>query len=261
MNGKWIIALTAVGAFTATAGAVSPAAAAQQGTLDLFNAVPAPVVRTLAPELPVTQTTTDPITGSSSTVTVGSKPVSGLLDIYDGKKLIANNVKPGAFKSLKLSVGAHTINVYADGYEPGTGTTLISIRDVKVNTGPTPTLALRLNRTGTKMSSQTFANAPAVSPGGGNGWLVVRNLAATGPLDVTVNSKQLFADLANGRQAVSALPANQYTVAFRGGPGKKKVLAKATGVKVAPTKAAIVYVWGSAAAGVVKASVQTTTIN
>ena len=228
-----------------------PAAAANNGQLTFVAGVPVAQVRQVAlavnpPPAPVDPTKPAP----------APPALSGLLDIYNGTNLIANDVRAGAVVTVRVPTGNRTINVYADGQVPGTSRALLTKSGVQVNATVVQTMAIGLNRGGRALRAEVFRNQFPIAPGAGNAWLVVRNIAATAAVDVRVGGQVSFRGLQNSQQAVITRQPGAAAIRIMGGSGRNTTLARNDNFTVRGGRVNILYIWGSETAGNVRLTTQ-----
>jgi len=228
-----------------------PAAASSNGQVTFMAGVPVAQVRQIALAVNPPPVSEDPTQPAPTPPTL-----SGLLDIYNGSNLIANNVRAGELVTVRVPTGNRTINVYADGQVPGTSRALLTKSGVQVNTSVVQTMAIGLNRGGRALRAEVFRNQFPIAPGAGNAWLVVRNIAATAAVDVRVGGQVAFRGLQNAQQAVITRAPGAAAIRIMGGSGRNTTLARNDNFTVRGGRVNILYIWGSETAGNVRLSTQ-----
>lgn len=228
-----------------------PAAAANNGQLTFVAGVPVAQVRQIALEVNPPPAPEDPTTPAPA-----PPALSGLLDVYSGTTLIADDVRAGTVTTVRLPTGNRTINVYADGQVPGTSRALLTKSGVQVTATVVQTMAVGLNRGGRALRAEVFRNQFPIAPGAGNAWLVVRNIASTAAVDVRVGGQVAFRGLQNAQQAVITRQPGAAAIRVMGGSGRNTTLARNDNFTVRGGRVNILYIWGSEAADNVRLTTQ-----
>jgi hypothetical protein len=237
------VALLAVGS--------GPAAASNNGQITFLAGVPVGQVRQIAASVNPPPVSEDPTKPAPTPPTL-----SGLLDIYNGTNLIANDVRAGTLVTVRVPTGNRTINVYADGQVPGTSRALLTKSGVQVNATVVQTMAIGLNRGGGALRAEVFRNQFPVAPGAGNAWVVFRNIGAMAAVDVRLGGQVAFRGLQNSQQAINAWIPGAAAIRVLGGSGRNTTLVRNDNYSVRGGRVNIVYVWGSENAGNVRLTTQ-----
>jgi hypothetical protein len=231
--------------------ASGPASASSNGQVTFLSGVPVAQVRQIANSVNPPPAPVDPAKPAPAPPTL-----SGLLDIYNGTNLIANDVRAGTLVTVRVPTGNRTINVYADGQVPGTSRALLTKSGVQVNTTVVQTMAIGLNRGGGALRAEVFRNQFPLAPGAGNAWLVARNIGATAAVDVRVGGQVAFRGLQNSQRAVITRQPGAAAIRIMGGSGRNTTLARNDNFTVRGGRVNIIYIWGSESAGNVRLTTQ-----
>lgn len=228
-----------------------PAAAANNGQITFLAGVPVGQVRQIAASVNPPPEPEDPTQPAPAPPTL-----SGLLDIYNGANLIANDVRAGTLVTVRVPTGNRTINVYADGQVPGTSRALLTKSGVQVSSTVIQTMAIGLNRGGRALRAEVFRNQFPVAPGAGNAWVVFRNIGATAAVDVRLGGQVAFRGLQNAQQAINAWLPGSAAIRVLGGSNRNTTLVRNDNYSVRGGRVNIVYIWGSESAGNVRLTTQ-----
>jgi hypothetical protein len=207
--------------------------------------------------------------GEDATVSVLHAIPAGLgadvVDVYAGGTLIVDDLTPGTLKTAKLPGGTYAFTVLQDGRTPAGGTPLLSAAQTKVPSGANVTVTANLDAAG-RPALNYFTNDTS-TVGRGMGRLTVRHIAFAPALDVRNAGRVLFTALRNPRQADAGLNAGRFapyaTVA-----GTRDVVLRPTPITITNKPGTsdmgtntIVYLWGSAVDGSLRAAVQNVRID
>ncbi len=189
----------------------------------------------------------------------------GVVDVYAGRTLLADNLAPGQLTTVKVPGGTYNVVVLPNGGSPGTTAPLLSAPRTRVPAGANMTFTANLTAAG-KPALNVFTN-DTTTVGRGKGRLTVRHIAAAPPVDVRTSGSVLLADLRNPRQANAGLNAGNYRLDVVLAGTRKVVLGPTTvTIRNKPGTGdmgtnTIVYVWGSAVDGSLKQAVQNVRID
>ena len=188
-----------------------------------------------------------------------------VIDVYAGRALIIDDLTPGALKTVKLPGGSYALTVLPDGRTPGGAAPLLRASQIKVPSGANVTITANLDAAG-RPDLNAFTNDTS-TVGRGMGRLTVRHIAFAPALDMRNAGRSLFTDLRNSRQADVGLNAGRFapyaTIA-----GTRDVVLRPTPITIINKPGTsdmgtntIVYLWGSAADGSLRAAVQNVRID
>ena len=189
----------------------------------------------------------------------------GVVDVYAGRTLLVDNLTPGKLRTVKVPGGTYNVVVLPNGGSPGTTTPLLSAPRTRVPSGANLTITANLTAAG-KPALNVFTN-DTTTVGRGKGRLTVRHIAAAPPVDVRTSGSVLLAGVRNARQANVGLNAGTYRINVVLAGTRKAVLSPSTvTIRNRPGTGdmgtnTIVYVWGSAADGSLKRTVQNVRID
>ena len=207
--------------------------------------------------------------GEDATVSVLHAIPAGLgadvVDVYVGRALIINDLTPGTLKTVKLAGGTYALTVLPDGRELGTAAPLLRAPQTKVPAGANVTVTANLDAAGRPVLN-AFTNDTS-TVGRGMGRLTVRHIAFAPAVDLRSAGRILFTDLRNPRQADLGLNAGRFapyaTIA-----GTRDVVLRPTPITITNKPGtsdmgtnSIVYLWGSAVDGSLRAVVQNVRID
>lgn len=185
---------------------------------------------------------------------------AGLVDVFVGRTLAADDMKPGSVASIRLTPGTYNVTVYADGTSPGSGTALLSEPRFRVAGSPNQTLAIGLGTTG-RPAMTVFAN-DTTTAGNGKGRLTVRHVAQAPRVDVRANGRILFSGLRNSAGLSASLLAGTYRTDAVLPGGRRAVggpipvtIKNQPGTQDMGTNT-IVYIWGRMDQGPLQLTVQ-----
>lgn len=188
-----------------------------------------------------------------------------VIDVYAGRALIIDDLTPGALKTVKLPGGSYALTVLPDGRTPGGAAPLLRASQIKVPSGANVTITANLDAAG-RPDLNAFTNDTS-TVGRGKGRLTVRHIAFAPALDMRSAGRGLFTNLRNSRQADVGLNAGRFapyaTIA-----GTRDVVLRPTPITITNKPGTsdmgnntIVYLWGSAADGSLRAVVQNVRID
>ena len=207
--------------------------------------------------------------GEDATVSVLHAIPPGLgadvVDVYAGRALIIDDLTPGALKTVKLPGGTYALTVLPDGRALGSAAPLLRAPQTKVPAGANVTITANLDAAG-RPALNAFTNDTS-TVGRGMGRLTVRHIAFASALDMRNAGRILFTDLRNPRQADLGLKAGRIapyaTIA-----GTRDVVLRPTPITIVNKPGTldmgtntIVYLWGSAVDGPLRAIVQNVRID
>ena len=188
-----------------------------------------------------------------------------VIDVYAGRALIIDDLTPGALKTVKLPGGSYALTVLPDGRTPGGAAPLLRASQIKVPSGANVTITANLDAAG-RPDLNAFTNDTS-TVGRGMGRLTVRHIAFAPALDLRNAGRVLFTDLRNPRQVDAGLNAGRFapyaTIA-----GTRDVVLRPTPITIVNKPGTldmgtntIVYLWGSAVDGSLRAVVQNVRID
>ena len=188
-----------------------------------------------------------------------------VVDVYVGRALIIDDLTPGTLKTVRLPGGTYALTVLQDGRTPDGGAPLVRAARTKVPWGANLTITANLDAAG-RPALNAFTNDTS-TVGRGMGRLTVRHIAFAPALDIRNAGRVLFTDLRNPRQADVGLNAGRFapyaTVA-----GTREVVLRPTPITITNKPGTsdmgtntIVYLWGSAVGGSLRAVVQNVRID
>ena len=207
--------------------------------------------------------------GEDATVSVLHAIPAGLgadvVDVYAGRALIIDDLTPGALKTVKLPGGTYALTVLPDGRVLGSAAPLLRAPQTKVPAGANVTITANLDAAG-RPALNAFTNDTS-TVGRGMGRLTVRHIAFAPALDLRNAGRVLFTDLRNPRQVDAGLNAGRFapyaTIA-----GTRDVVLRPTPITIVNKPGTldmgtntIVYLWGSAVDGSLRAVVQNVRID
>lgn len=157
--------------------------------------------------------------GGDATVTVVHGIPDTTADIWVDGDLTLDDFEPGVITDrLALPAGEHTIALTAP--DAADASEALQTVDITLKPGANASVVVHLDEAG---NVQITAFTNDVSPvAAGDARVVVRHVAATGPVDVAANGDDLVSDLAPGQEATAEVPAGNYAVsvtAVSGGAG------------------------------------------
>ena len=226
------------------------------------------MVAALMPPSPATASTAM-APGDDATFSVLHAIPAGLgvdvIDVYAGRALIIDDLTPGALKTVKLPGGSYALTVLPDGRTPGGAAPLLRASQIKVPSGANVTITANLDAAG-RPDLNAFTNDTS-TVGRGMGRLTVRHIAFAPALDMRNAGRGLFTNLRTSRQADVGLNAGRFapyaTIA-----GTRDVVLRPTPITITNKPGTsdmgtntIVYLWGSAADGSLRAAVQNVRID
>ena len=218
---------------------------------------------------PLAAASTPMAPGADATVSVLHAIPAGLgadvVDVYAGRALIIDDLTPGTLKTVKLPGGTYAFTVLPDGRALGTAAPLLRAPQTKVPAGANVTVTANLDAAG-RPALNAFTNDTS-TVGRGMGRLTVRHIAFAPALDLRNAGRVLFTDLRNPRQVDAGLNAGRFapyaTIA-----GTRDVVLRPTPITIVNKPGTldmgtntIVYLWGSAVDGSLRAVVQNVRID
>jgi hypothetical protein len=165
-----------------------------------------------------------------------------VVDIFDGKRRIFNNVKVGQLRSVRLAQGRYDLAIYQDGSSPGNGVPLLRRNGVDLVRNSNITVAIHPDTDGA-VTSSSFTNAGMKNPAG-LGRLTVRHIAQAPQVDVRISEATAFAALTNQGEASNQLPVGTQLLDVTQA-GTPDVLITPRMIPVNRPLNTIIYIWGS----------------
>lgn len=188
-----------------------------------------------------------------------------VVDVYAGRTLVVDNLRPGQLKTVSVPGGTYTLTVLPDGQTPAAADPLLVSPRTRIPSGANLTVAAHL--TPSARPKLTVFTNDTTTVGRGKGRLTVRHVAAAPAVDVRAGGSVLFPGLRNPRQANAGLDAGAYRIdAVRAStrtvvlPSTTVTIRNSPGTQDMGTNT-IVYVWGSAEDGSLRQAVQNVRID